>query len=150
MNISAILWFLLMIVFLITEASTVVMVSLWFATGALAAMIASLLGAEFWLQAVLFVAVSGILLSLLRPIFRKYVKPKIAKTNTDAVIGSRGIVTARIDNVQAIGQVKLGAMEWTARSSSGEVIEAGTQVTVDRIEGVKVYVTPAPVTVNTK
>ncbi len=150
MNISAILWFLLMIVFLITEASTVVMVSLWFATGALAAMIASLLGAEFWLQAVLFVAVSGILLSLLRPIFCKYVKPKIAKTNTDAVIGSRGIVTARIDNVQAIGQVKLGAMEWTARSSSGEVIEAGTQVTVDRIEGVKVYVTPAPVPVNTK
>lgn len=150
MNISAIFWFLLMIVFLATEASTVVMVSLWFAVGSLAAMIASLLGAELWLQAVLFVAVSGILLSLLRPIFRKYVKPKIAKTNTDAVIGSRGIVTARIDNVQAIGQAKLGAMEWTARSSSGEVIEAGTQVTVDRIEGVKVYVTPAPVPVNTK
>lgn len=150
MNISAILWFLLMIVFLATEASTVVMVSLWFAVGALAAMIASLLGAELWLQAVLFVAVSGILLSLLRPVFRKYVKPKIAKTNTDAVIGSRGIVTARIDNVQAIGQVKLGAMEWTARSTDGEIIEAGTQVKVDRIEGVKVYVTPVLVAVNTK
>jgi len=150
MNISAIFWFLLMIVFLATEASTVVMVSLWFAVGALAAMIASLLGAELWLQAVLFVAVSGILLSLLRPVFRKYVKPKIVKTNTDAVIGSRGIVTARIDNVLSSGQVKLGAMEWTARSTDGEIIEAGTQVKVDRIEGVKVYVTPAPVPVNTK
>lgn len=150
MNISAIFWFLLMIVFLATEASTVVMVSLWFAVGALAAMIASLLGAELWLQAVLFVAVSGILLSLLRPVFRKYVKPKIVKTNTDAVIGSRGIVTARIDNVLSSGQVKLGAMEWTARSTDGEIIEAGTQVKVDRIEGVKVYVTPVPVAVNTK
>lgn len=150
MNLAAILWFLLMIVFLFMEATTVVMVSLWFAVGALTAMIASLLGAEFWLQAILFVAVSGVLLSLLRPVFRKYMKPRIAKTNLDAVVGSVGIVTARIDNVQSAGQIKLGAMEWTARSTSGEVIEEGTQVKVDRIEGVKVYVTPAPVPVNTK
>ena len=147
---TAILWFVLMIVFLFVEASTVVMVSLWFAAGALAAMIASLLGAEFWLQAILFLAVSGILLSLLRPVFRKYLKPRIKKTNLDAIIGSVGIVTARIDNLQSAGQVKLGAMEWTARSSANEVIEAGTQVKVDRIEGVKVYVTPVLVPVNTK
>ena len=150
MNTPAILWFFLMVVFLFTEASTVVMVSLWFAVGALAAMIASLLGAQFWLQAVIFVAVSGILLSLLRPVFRKYIKPRIAKTNLDSVIGSTGIVTARIDNIQSVGQVKLGVMEWTARSATGEVIEEGMQVKVDRIEGVKVYVTPAPVPVNTK
>lgn len=150
MNLPAILWFVLMLVFLFVEASTVVMVSLWFAVGALAAMIAALLGAEFWLQAVLFVVVSGILLASLRPVFRKYVKPRMTKTNLDAVIGSSGIVTARIDNVQSVGQVKLGAMEWTARSTTGEVIEAGAQVKVDRIEGVKVYVTPAPVPVNTK
>lgn len=149
MNTHAILWFLLMVVFLFIEASTVVMVSLWFAVGALTAMIASLLGAQFWLQAVLFVAVSGILLSLLRPAFRKFIKPKIGKTNLDAVIDSVGIVTARIDNIQSVGQVKLGTMEWTARSSTGEVIEKGVQVKVDRIEGVKVYVTPVPVPVNT-
>ena len=145
MNLPAILWFVLMLVFLFVEASTVVMVSLWFAVGALAAMIAALLGAEFWLQAVLFVVVSGILLASLRPVFRKYVKPRMTKTNLDAVIGSSGIVTARIDNVQSVGQVKLGAMEWTARSTTGEVIEAGAQVKVDRIEGVKVFVTPVKV-----
>lgn len=150
MNLAAILWFLLMIVFLFMEASTVVMVSLWFAAGALTAMIASLLGAEFWLQVILFVTVSGVLLSLLRPVFRKYIKPRITKTNLDAVIGAVGVVTARIDNIQSAGQIKLGAMEWTARSTSGEVIEEGTQVKVDRIEGVKVYVTPAPIPVNTK
>ena len=150
MNIPAIVWFVLMMIFLFTEASTVVMVSLWFAVGALAAMIASLLGAELWLQAVLFVAVSGILLSLLRPVFRKYVKPKIAKTNLDAIIDSVGIVTTRVDNVQSVGQVKIGAMEWTARSATGEIIEEGTQVKVERIEGVKVYVTPVLAAVNTK
>ena len=58
-----------------------------------------------------------------------------------AVIGSRGYVTADIDNVSAVGKVKLGAMEWTARSTTGEKIPAGTLVQVDKIEGVKVFVT---------
>ena len=102
MNLPAILWFLLMLVFLFAEASTVVMVSLWFAVGALAAMIASLLGAEFWLQAVIFVAVSGILLALLRPVFRKYIKPKLAKTNLDAVIGATGISSLWVKSSSAL------------------------------------------------
>lgn len=150
MNWSAIVWLALMIFFICVEASTVVMMSLWFAAGALVAMIASLLGAQLWLQVVLFAVVSAALLACLRPVFRKYMKPKISRTNLDSVIGSTGLVTARIDNVMAQGQVKLGAMEWTARSSSGEVIEEGTLIKVDRIEGVKVFVTPAEVPVNTK
>lgn len=150
MNWSAVVWLVLMIFFVCVEASTVVMMSLWFAAGALAAMIASLLGAQLWLQVVLFAVVSAVLLALLRPVFRKYMKPKISRTNLDSVIGSTGLVTARIDNVMAQGQVKLGAMEWTARSTSGQVIEEGTLIKVDRIEGVKVFVTPAEVPVNTK
>ena len=66
----------------------------------------------------------------------------------DAIIGTVGTVTAAINNVAATGQVKLGAMEWTARSSSGEMIEVGTQIKVDRIEGVKVFVTPVEVIVH--
>lgn len=150
MNWSAIVWLVLMIFFICVEASTVVMMSLWFAAGALVAMIASLLGAELWLQVVLFAVVSAVLLALLRPLFQKYMKPKISKTNLDSIIGSTGLVTARIDNVMAQGQVKLGAMEWTARSTSGEAIEEGTLIKVDRIEGVKVLVTPAEVPVNAK
>ncbi len=150
MNWSAILWLVLMIFFICVEASTVVMVSLWFAAGALVAMIASLLGAQLWLQVVLFAVVSAVLLACLRPVFRKYMKPKISRTNLDSVIGASGLVTARIDNVMAQGRIKLGAMEWTARSSSGQVIEEGTLIKVDRIEGVKVFVTPAEVPVNTK
>ena len=140
-----IIWLALMIVFLMVEAQSVTMVSLWFGAGALAALIATLCGAEFWLQAVIFFAVSIALLASLRPLARKYFTPKITKTNVDSVIGSEGLVTADINNVTAQGQVKLGAMEWTARSSSGEIIPAGTLVKVDKIEGVKAFVTPVQI-----
>ena len=145
MNWAAIVWFILLVVFLLIEANTVTLVSGWFAAGAIAAMIASLFGAPMWLQGVLFLAVSISLLLALRPLLRKYIKPKIVKTNVDSVIGSTGKVTVCIDNDQATGQVKLGAMEWTARSTSGEVLEEGTLIRVDRVEGVKVFVSPAKV-----
>ena len=139
------IWLALMVVFLIAEAATVVMVSLWFAAGALAALVASLLGAPIWLQVVLFLAVSAGLLACLRPVVRKYFTPRLEHTNVDSVIGSRGYVIADIDNVAAAGKVKLGAMEWTARSTDGRLIPKGTLVQVDRIEGVKVFVTAVEV-----
>lgn len=148
MNWAAIVWLVLMVLFICTEASTVTMVSIWFASGALAAMIASLLGSPVWLQIVLFFAVSAVLLLALRPLVRKHFTPKLVKTNVDAVIGKRGPVTERIDNLASCGQVKLGAMVWSARSTSGQPIEVGTVIRVDRIEGVKVYVSPAEVNVN--
>lgn len=143
---DTILWLIIMVVFLVTEASTVALVSVWFAAGALAALVASMLGAQVWLQAVLFFVISGGLLACLRPLARKYFKPRITKTNVDAVVGSQGYVTADIDNLCAQGQVKLGAMEWTARATCGDVIPKGTLVKVDKIEGVKVYVTSVKVT----
>ena len=145
MNWAAIVWLVLMVVFLAAEAATVTVISLWFAAGALAAMVTALLGGGLWLQACVFVAVSAIALTALRPLVRKYLTPKLTATNIDSVIGSQGIVTADIDNIASSGQVKLNGMEWSARSSSGEPIPAGTRVTVDRIEGVKVFVSPAEV-----
>lgn len=140
------LWLALMVVFLFVEAGTVALVSAWFAAGALAALIAALLGAEIWLQITVFLAVSVALLASLRPLVRKYFKPRLVRTNVDSLIGSEGYVTADIDNIAAVGQVKLGAMEWTARSSTGENIPKGTLVKVERIEGVKAFVTPVKVT----
>lgn len=140
---NIVLWAVLSVGFLILEGCTVAMVSLWFAIGAATALVLGLLGAAFWLQAGAFLVVSGVLLALLRPMMRKYMK--ITKTNVDSVLGSEGLVTADIDNVAYQGQVKLGAMTWTARSSSGAPISAGTRVVVDRVEGVKVYVTPVKV-----
>ena len=148
MNWAAILWLVLIVLFLLVEAGTVAIVSLWFAAGSLAAMIVSLLGGPFWLQVAVFLAVAGVLLAALRPLVRKYFTPKLTKTNVDSVVGSTGLVTVAIDNVSAVGQVKLGAMYWTARSTSGVVIPEGTLVQVDRIEGVKVFVSPAVIPAN--
>lgn len=145
MNWAAIVWLILLVVFLLAEAATVSMVSLWFAVSALAALLVALLGGPGWLQGTLFLVISAALLALLRPLAKRYISPKVTATNVDSVIGSTGLVTAAIDNVTAAGQVKLGAMEWTARSTSGTPIEAGTLVKVDRIEGVKVFVTPVEV-----
>ena len=145
MNWASILWLVLLVAFLAAEAATVSMVSLWFAVSALVALLVALLGGPGWLQGTLFLAISAVLLALLRPIVRRYISPRITATNVDSVIGSTGLVTAAIDNVSAAGQVKLGAMEWTARSTSGQPIPVGTLVKVDRIEGVKAFVSPAEV-----
>lgn len=142
---NTIIWLALLIIFLIAEAVTVATISLWFAAGALVALVAALLGASTALQIALFLVVSAALLACLRGVVKKHFTPKLARTNVDAIIGTCGYVTAGIDNVSATGTVKLGAMEWTARSTSGAPIDAGTLVKVDRIEGVKVFVTPAEI-----
>ena len=146
MNWAAIIWLLLLVAFLVAEASTVTLVSLWFAAGALAAMVVSLLSHAIWLQVTVFLAVSAVLLTALRPLVRRHLNPRLTATNIDSVIGSTGLVMVPIDNVTASGQVKLGAMVWTARSTDGSLIPEGTRIRVDRIEGVKVFVSPEEVT----
>ena len=140
MNYMAIFWFVLMCVFLVMEANTVSLVSVWFAAGSLAALIVSLLSGQLWLQIFVFFVVSVVTLAALRPVLRKYFTPKLHKTNVDAVVGATGKVIEPIDNIQSIGRVKIGGMEWSARSSSGERIPEETIVLVDRVEGVKVFV----------
>ena len=142
---NTILWLGLVILFLMVEAATVTMVSLWFAGGALAALVVAALGGGIVLQIIAFALVSTALLALLRPIARKHFTPKLTKTNVDSIIGMEGYVTGDIDNVAATGTVKLGAMEWTARSANGEKISTGTLVKVEKIEGVKAFVTPVEV-----
>ena len=148
MNWAAITWLVLTVVFLIAEASTVTVISLWFAAGSLTAMAMALLGGSIWLQVLTFLVVSAVALTALRPLAQKYLTPKLTPTNIDSVIGSVGIVTSGIDNIAANGQVKLNGMEWSARSTSGAPIEIGTKVRVDKIEGVKVFVSPAEVSLS--
>ena len=142
MDWTAILWLILMVLFLAVEAGTVALVSSWFAIGALGAMIVSLCHGQLWLQCTVFGVVSVVLLACLRPLTRKYFTPKLVKTNVDSVVGQVGRVTEAINNIDATGQIKLGGMEWSARSTSGDPIAADTLAKVDRVEGVKVFVTP--------
>ena len=148
MELTVWIWAGLAVLFLIVEAACPLhLVSIWFVVGSLVALVAAMLHWALWLQITLFVVVSAGLLALLWPLVKKHLNPKLEKTNVDAVIGSTGLVTVAIDNLAAAGQVKLGAMEWTARSTGGEVIPAGTVVQVDKIEGVKAFVSPAEVPV---
>ena len=149
MELTVWIWAGLAVVFLIVEAACPIhLVSIWFVVGSLVAMIAAMLHWALWLQITLFVLVSGALLAMLWPAVRKYLNPAVEKTNVEAVIGSVGLVTVAIDNLTATGQVKLGAMEWTARSTTGQSIPVGTIVRVDKIEGVKAFVSPAEVPAN--
>ena len=135
-----ILWLVLLILFLVAEGATAAVTTIWFAIGAVAAMIAALLGAEIWLQVVLFAFVSVICLLALRPVLKKYLDPKKTKTNIDALIGKQALVQEDIDNLSGTGRVKLDGMQWSARSADGEKIEKDTIVVVEKIEGVKVFV----------
>ena len=137
-----IIWLALMVVFLAVEASSVSLVSIWFAVGSVGALIADLLGAQLWVEITVFLVLSATLLACLRPFVKKFIKPKVTATNVDSVIGSVGYVTEDIDNLSARGQVKLGGMFWSARSTSGALIRKDAKIKVDRIEGVKVFVSP--------
>jgi len=137
-------WGVAIVVFIVIEAATVGIASIWFALGALAALICAALGAQLWLQIVLFVVVSVSALYFTRPLAKKYVNQRAMPTNADMAIGKLGVVTEAIDNVAAMGAVKLGSRIWTARSNSGAVIREGENVVAVAIEGVKLIVQEVP------
>ena len=143
------IWIALIVIFLVIEAACPIhLVSIWFAAGSLAAAIVSMLHGQLWLQILLFVVVSGGLLACLWPFVKKFLRPNLTKTNVDSVIGTEGYVTEAVDNLNAAGQVKLGGMYWTARSTAGQPLPVGTLVRVDRVEGVKVFVSEVKVEAN--
>lgn len=138
----SIFWLVALVVFGVAEAATVGLVSIWFAMGALAALIASALDAPTLLQVVIFLAGSFATLLVVRPLAQKYVNDRHVPTNADRVIGQEAVVTETIDNLKGQGQVKVAGTPWTARSGDDTTIPAGATVRVLRIEGVKLYVTP--------
>ena len=134
-------WVVALVVFLIVEAVTAGLVSIWFVFGSLVALICAALGAAVWLQIFWFVIVSVATLVLTRPLVKRYVDSRSVATNADRSIGRAAVVTERIDNLAAAGAVKLDGVVWTARSTDDAVaIETGERVTVRAIEGVKLIV----------
>lgn len=136
----AIIWLVVLLVCLAVEFATLGLTSIWFAGGALLALLVSLVGGPLWLQFELFVVVSVVLLIFTRPIATRYFNKNRAKTNIDSVIGKQAIVTMQIDNIKGTGQIISGGIEWTARSLDGSVIEEGAVVSIEKIEGVKAIV----------
>lgn len=140
MDMELIVWGALLVLFIIVEGLTAGLVTIWFAAGALVALIAQLCGAKLWLQITLFIVVSVITLLATRPLVKKYIKTHVEPTNLDRCIGTTAVVTTEINNIEGTGEVKADGKLWTARSLNGEVIPAGKQVNVHSIDGVKLIV----------
>lgn len=131
-------WLGLVVVAAIVEAMTVGLVSIWFIPGALVSMILAFCRAPWQAQLIVFILLSAVGIVLMRTVLKRYIRPAATKTNVDAVIGERAVVSERVDNLSGCGQVKVGTQIWSARSMDPEIVfEVGDVVTVMAIEGVK-------------
>lgn len=140
MNLT-IIWLIVLIALVGIEIATMGLTTIWFAGGALVATIASAVGAPLYLQILLFFIVSILLLFFTRPIAVKYFNKERVKTNAEGLVGKQAIVISEVDNLQGIGQVTVGGVEWSAKSSQDTVvIPIGSVVDVLAIQGVKLIV----------
>ena len=133
-------WLGLTIAFGVLEAVTVQIVSVWFAGGAVCAMLAYALGANEAVQIVVFIIASAVLLALTRPFVKKMTKGKKVSTNADSLIGKTAVITRKTDELGLSGEAKVAGSVWTVCSEDGSVLEENERVTVEKIEGVKLIV----------
>lgn len=140
MNMTVV-WLVILVVLVIIELLTMGLTTVWFAGGALVAAIASVFQIPFSLQIILFLLVSAVLLFFTRPLAVKYFNKDRIRTNAESLVGRQAIVISEIDNLQGIGQVNVGGMEWSARTKEdGIKLPVGTVTTVLAINGVKLVV----------
>ncbi|MCL2081438.1 MAG: NfeD family protein [Oscillospiraceae bacterium] len=135
-------WLALMVACMIIEAMTAGFYTTWFAVGAMLAAVCAGFGLNFYIQFVVFLAVSILLLLLLRPIVKTYFNVKKTATNADRVMEKIGVVTEDIDNTYGHGAIYIDGKTWTARSYGGEPITKNTNVSVKLVDGVKLIVEP--------
>lgn len=143
---GAVIWLIIAVALFVVESVTYQMVCIWFSFGAVLAMVAAWLGAPVWLQLLVFLVSSIIVLFLLRPVVKNKIRVKKSPTNADLVIGQIGVVREQVDNILQTGRVTANGLDWTARTEEdGVVIAAGERVRAVRIDGVKLIVEPVTV-----
>ena len=140
METTSICWLAVFVLLIVIELATMGLTTIWFVGGAVAGFIASMLGANVVIQAVVFFVVSIVLLIFTRPFAVRYINSNKTKTNIDGLIGQEALVLEEINNIRETGCARLEGKEWTARSVDDTVIPADTVVIVERIEGVKLIV----------
>ena len=134
-----IVWLIAIVVFIVLEAVTYQMLSIWFIGGAICGLVAKMLGAQLWLQMTIFVAVSVVQLVAFRPFAIKRLKTD-CKTKADAAIGRKIIITKEVNNMKGTGEAMLDGLIWSVRSDDDSIIAEGETVEVKKIEGVKLIV----------
>ena len=135
------IWLGIFVLSVIIEAVEPDLVSIWFAAGALLAIILSIIpGVPFWVEIIVFLVVSFVLIFAIRPLAKKYLYKKEIKTNIEEKIGEKCVVIKAINEL-AHGEVKLNGVIWTAIArNKKEVFEEQSVVTIVGIDGNKLIV----------
>lgn len=134
-------WLIAFVVLLVVEGIIPGLVSIWFAAGALLALLLSLVVDAVWAQILVFLVASLLLLMLTRPLAKKYVNSRITPTNADRIVGSDCVVVEEIDNLRGTGAVSADGKVWTARMDRVDgKAPKDSIVKVVRIEGVRLIV----------
>lgn len=136
------IWIGIAIIFGIVEGATMGLVTIWFTIGAGAAAVAAAFDASIFVQIIIFIVVSFVLLIFTRPIMKKKLKVGKEKNNVDQYVGEIGMVIEDIKPFHQ-GRIRLKSLEWAAVGDNPEIgIVEGKEVKVVRIEGVKAIVEP--------
>ncbi len=137
-------WLIAAGIFFIIEMATIGFLVFWLGIGALLAMVTSFITDNIFIQALVFVITSTLLLIFTRPLVNKFIKiPKEIKTNAYSIIGKKGIVISKINNIEGTGQIKMDGEIWSAKSATDEDIPENTEVEIVEIDGVKAVVKEA-------
>ena len=136
-----IVWLVLLVLMILVEAMGPALVSIWFAVGALAALIVSFIpGVAWWIEVIIFVVVSTITLLAVRPLSKRYFKRNVVKSNVDSLVGKRGILLKEVSPFDS-GLCKINDVLWTAISGNEkETIQEGSVVEVVAIAGNKLII----------
>lgn len=141
MNPYELFWIVLLIVFVLGELATIGLTCIWFAAGALAALVMAMAGVNPVVQFLVFLVVSILLLVATRPWARKYVNAKMQRTNADSLIGENIRISERVSNMDQTGMAVVHGQEWTVRTrNDNEIIEPGEEAKILAISGVKLIV----------
>lgn len=135
-----IFWLITLVILVVIELATMGLTTIWFAGGSLVSVFVAMAGGKPWLQIVIFLLVSGILLIFTRPIAVRYFNRERVKTNSESLIGEQAVVTSEINNLLGTGAASVGGIEWTARALGDEIIPKDAVVIVEEIQGVKLIV----------
>ena len=136
---AATIWIVVFAAALIWEIVSLGLTSIWFCGGAVVAAIVAYLGVNPYVQIILFIVTSTILLLLCRPIAKKKLIAQGAPTNLDRNIGKKVKILETVDASEGTGLVKIGDVEWKAVSESGKVLQKDSFAEIVNIEGTKVY-----------
>lgn len=141
MELSAIIWLVMVVLLLAMEAATVGLTTIWFAAGGLIAALAAYLGAGIVVQLLLFFIISLVLLIFTRPIALRLMNKGVEKTNINSMVGKKAIVTEKINNLHETGKVRIQDVDWLARNvAEDEEILSDNIVVVREVHGVTLYV----------